>query len=352
MKKSFNLFPAILITILCTGLGYADYLQTHRRATIKAEPKSRSQAIEKIEPQTCIELLNEGKQERGYYRVRAPGSQEPGYIYRTFVRRYYGQMPVPPTEESIIRSLADPTIRFTDELRSYALRHLSIGKPQIVHERVREGYVIGHDARLKIPLWVQYELGRGDLTGTAPRSDDFRADASIPYGSRAETDDYKNSGYDQGHMAPAGDMIRSQKVMSESFLMSNMAPQVGVGFNRNIWKSLEADVRGWVQQRGKLTIITGPVFAVVDKTVTYNVIGQNNVAVPTHFYKIIVDNNDPNDVQVLAFMMPNKDLSKNNYKYYLTTIDEIEAVTGLDFLSALPVAVQYMVESRRADNIW
>ncbi|MBN1804404.1 MAG: DNA/RNA non-specific endonuclease [Sedimentisphaerales bacterium] len=352
MRKYFYLFPLILITLLWPDIGCADYLETHRKATIRAEPGSGAQVIERIEPQTSVELLNEGRQENGYYRVRAPGTQETGYIYRTFVRRYYGEMPAPQTEESIIRSLADPSIRLTDELRRCAVRHLGIGKPQAVHERVREGYVVGHDSRLKIPVWVQYEIGRGDLMGTAPRSDDFRADASIPYRYRAETGDYEGSGYDQGHMAPAGDMNRSEKVMSESFLMSNMAPQVGAGFNRNIWKDLEAAVRGWVQQRGRLTVITGPIFAVRNNSVSYEVIGRNNVAVPTHFYKIIVDNNDPNNVQALAFMMPNQDLSANHYRDYLTTIDEIEKAAGIDFLSALPAAVQHTVESSRAENVW
>ncbi|MBC8472238.1 MAG: DNA/RNA non-specific endonuclease [Planctomycetes bacterium] len=352
MKKYFNLYPAILIAILWADVNYGDYLEVHRRAAIKTEAGSGAEIIERVEPQTCVELLNEGRQENGYYQVRAPGTQESGYIYRTFVRRYYGDMPVPETEESIIRSLADPRLRFTEELRRHAIRHLSIGKPQAVHERVLEGYVLGHDGRLKIPVWVQYELGRGDLTGTAARKDDFRADASIPFRYRAELDDYEDSGFDRGHMAPAGDMNRSEKVMSESFLLSNMAPQVGEGFNQNIWRDLETAVRGWVQERGRLTIITGPIFAVENSRVSYGVIGRNNVAVPTHFYKIVVDNNDPDNVQALAFMMPNRALSGENYADYLTTIDAIETAAGIDFLSALPAAVQHTVESNRAQGLW
>lgn len=352
MKRYFNLYPVLLTMFFWVNISDGDYLEVRRRASIKAEPRGGTAIIERVEAQTHIELLNRGRQENGYYRVRAPGTREPGYIYRTFVRRYYGDMPVPETEESIIRSLADPRLRFTDELRRYAVRHLSIGKPQAVHERVREGYVIGHDGRLKIPVWVQYELSRGDLTGTEARSNDFRADATIPYRYRAETEDYEGSGYDQGHMAPAGDMSRSERVMSESFLLSNMAPQVGVGFNRDIWRSLETAVRGWVQQRGRLTIITGPIFAVDNDQVTYDVIGENNVAVPTHFYKIVVDNNDPDNVQALAFMMPNENLSGHNYSEYLTRIDDVESAAGIDFLSALPAAVQHTVESTRADDVW
>ena len=352
MKRFFGLCLPIFIVLLCVSVSYGDYLEVRRRASVKAESRSSSSTIERVEPRTHVELLNEDGQENGYYYVRAPGTREPGWIYRTFVRRYYGDMPEPPTEASIIRSLADPTLRITPEKRRYAARHLSIGKPQVVYERVREGYVVGQDGRLKIPVWVQYELGRGDLTGIAVRRDDFRADASIPYRCRAETEDYEGSDYDRGHMAPAGDMKRSEKVMSESFLLSNMAPQVGVGFNRNIWRSLETAVRGWVQERGRLTIITGPIFAIEDNSVSYQVIGENNVAVPTHFYKIVVDNNDPDNVQALAFMMPNEDLSDQNYRDYLTTINRIELATGIDFLSALPAAVQHVVESTEAQSVW
>jgi endonuclease G len=352
MKRNLNLYLSVLFAVLAAAIAHADYLQSHRRATIKTEPRGGADIIERIEPQTYLELLDEGNQQNGYYQVRAPGTQELGFVYRTFVRRYYGEMPVPETEETIIRSLADPRLRFTEQLRRYAVRHLSIGKPQAVHERVYEGYVLGHDGRLKIPLWVQYELSSGDLTGTAAREDDFRADATIPFRYRAELDDYEDSNYDRGHMAPAGDMNRSEKVMSESFLLSNMAPQVGPGFNQSIWRNLETAVRGWVQQRGRLTIITGPIFAVDNNRVSYPVIGENHVAVPSHFYKIVVDNNDPDNIQTLAFMMPNDDLSGNHYSGYLVSIDDIEKAAGIDFLSALPPAVQHTVESTPADNVW
>ena len=86
--------------------------------------------------------------------------------------------------------------------------------------------------------------------------------------------------------------------------------------------------------------------------VCYQVIGENHVAVPTHFYKIIVDANSSNNIESLAFMLPNEKLSGHHYSNFLTTIDEIEKATGLDFLSALPANVQETVESRKAQKIW
>lgn len=117
-------------------------------------------------------------------------------------------------------------------------------------------------------------------------------------------------------MTPSGDMKRSTKVMSESFLLSNMAPQVGIGFNRHIWESLESAIRGWVQQRGKLTIITGPVFIPEEGQISYQVIGDNYVAVPTHFFKIVVDAKNANEVEVLAFILPNEGLTGRQYSEF------------------------------------
>lgn len=153
-------------------------------------------------------------------------------------------------------------------------------------------------------------------------------------------------------MVPAADMRKNQQVMDDCFLLSNIAPQVGVGFNQRIWRTLETRVRGWVENRGTLTIIIGPVFAVKRHKISFKVIGDNAVAVPSHFFKIIVDANDEDNITSLAFLMPNKDLGSHGLSEYLVSIDEIERLTGLDFLSALSEDQQDGVESDRATSLW
>ncbi|MFH1891725.1 MAG: DNA/RNA non-specific endonuclease [Candidatus Zixiibacteriota bacterium] len=354
MKLSIGFSSLMLLAQIFASTATADYLEVSRSATIRSEPVSGSQILERVGAGTDLQLLDEGEQTKGYYHVLTVSQGLPGWIYRTFVRRYYGEIPIPVDDAEFTDPMVDKTCRLTTEQRQYALRHLSVGKPQAVYERVREGYVVGQDARLKIPLWVQYQLTRDDLYGTVAREEeaDFRPDASIPYGYRAEPRDYEGSGFDQGHMAPAADMTRSNRVMSESFLLSNMAPQVGVNFNRHIWSYLESSVRGWVEQRGTLTIITGPVFEVISDGCTYRVIGDDHVAVPTHFFKIIVDANDPLNVEALAFLMPNEPIVDRDIGDFLTSIDELENLTGLDFLTALPTQVQQEVESEAAGQIW
>ncbi|NLS97325.1 MAG: DNA/RNA non-specific endonuclease [Planctomycetaceae bacterium] len=232
-------------------------------------------------------------------------------------------------------------------------RHLRLGRPILLHDRERQGYAVAVDGRTRIPLWVQYELRRSELDGPGSRDDsEFEADDSLPLNARAELSDYRHSGFDRGHMAPAGDMKRSQDVMDDSFLLSNIAPQVGSGFNRHIWRLLEEAVRDWVREREQLTIITGPVFAPDgDNTVSYKVVGEHNVAVPTHFFKIVVDNRG-DERDSLAFLMPNRVLFGRQFEDFLVSIDEIEKATGLDFLSNLPDDAEEKLESAKAHRAW
>ncbi len=209
----------------------------------------------------------------------------------------------------------------------------------------RLGYVLSHDSNYKVPEWVAYHLTREKMTGTHPRSDDFRADPDLNPGERAELKDYKGSGYDRGHMAPAAAMKWDARAMSESFFLSNMAPQVGIGFNRHIWRSLEGKVRKWTKENEELYVVTGPVFA----SDIPEYIGDNNVAVPTHFYKVIFN---PTRCDVIAFILPNKKLKTKDLPNYITSVDEVENLTGLDFLSKLDDEVEDMIEARVQPGMW
>jgi DNA/RNA endonuclease G (NUC1) len=97
------------------------------------------------------------------------------------------------------------------------------------------------------------------------------------------------------------------------------------------------------------TIITGPVFAVVNGRVSYQVIGKGNVAVPTHLFKIVADAQNAGKVETLAFLLPNTRIGAGDLSDFLVSIDEIERLTGLDFLPALS---KKEAESRRADRTW
>lgn len=134
--------------------------------------------------------------------------------------------------------------------------------------------------------------------------------------------------------------------MSESFLLSNMAPQVGAGFNRGIWKLLEERVRAWARFKGEVYAYTGPIYA---PGASIRSIGPNKIAVPTHVYKIIFD---PVAVDVLGFILPNQRIAGRDLKPYIVSVDEVEAITGLDFFAAIEERVQAVVEAKKPLEMW
>ena len=339
---------ASLLALCCSAL-WADYLEVSRAVTLKAGPDGGAEILERLDPGAFLPLL-EDAQTNGYYFAQSPGTVR-GWVYRTFVRRYLGEPPKEPDWEPE-HPLADRTAHFTGEQLEYARRHLAIGKPQAVFEKARQGYVVGYDARLKIPVWVQYEVTAESAVGPMERTDDFRPDMTLLPEARSTLSDYSGSGFDRGHMAPAADMRDSESLMSDSFLLSNMTPQVGIGFNRHIWSDLEAAVRGWAQQKGRLFVIAGPVFAAQGDSVRYRVVGGNQVAVPTHFYKIVAHWRSESSADVLAFMLPNEPLSGRDYSEFLTTVDAIERATGLDFLNRLADVQESQVEATVPASVW
>ena len=184
--------------------------------------------------------------------------------------------------------------------------------------------------------WVAYKLIAERVKSVVKRTSDFRPDPMVKTGS-AEPSDYKNSGYDRGHLAPAGDMAWSVTAMSESFYMSNMSPQVP-SFNRGIWKRLEDQVRDWAIENEEIYVVTGPILE--DNLPT---IGKNKVAVPNYFYKVILDYKEP-ELKGIGFVLPNQS-SNHPLESYAVTIDSVEILTGIDFFPALPDSLENVIES-------
>lgn len=224
--------------------------------------------------------------------------------------------------------------------------YLKLGVPGNSGEILcRKGYLLAHDSVRKTPVWVIEHLTTEKASGSLPRKDAFKADPNLPKGQRAELSDYKNSGYDKGHMAPSADMAWDEEAMAESFYLSNMVPQVGLGMNRGIWKDLEELVRKWAIARGSVYIFTGPIY----EGETAGDIGKNNVAVPTQLYKIVYDESK---AEAISFVMPNSKLLSADMPKYITTIREIEKQTGLDFLSDLDKKTQDSIEMKKAATLW
>jgi endonuclease G len=206
------------------------------------------------------------------------------------------------------------------------------------------GFTLLYDEEHEQARWVAYHLTRDELYGTAKRKDNFRSDPSIPTGS-AELADYRGSGYDRGHLIPAGDLTWSEEAMSASFFLSNMSPQEG-SFNRGIWSQLEAVVRNFADSEGAVYVVTGPVLT----DGPYKTIGENEVSVPNAYYKVILDYEEP-VLKAIGFVLPNEG-SKSDLKTFATTVREVEELTGLDFFHRLPDTQEELLETRYDTEAW
>ncbi len=232
------------------------------------------------------------------------------------------------------------------------------GPTDMVH---REGYVLQHSAVDKIAIWVSELVEQEQLEGDAERRDNFAPDPQLEGRPRSELRDYKYSGYDRGHMAPAGNQAHEQRLKDETFYLSNMAPQVGP-MNQKIWRALETKARGWVAERGTCVMITGGLFydpkeddpATADGLINYYVIGPGQVSVPTHFFKIVaVIPDDPEKApDVIAFVVENRRYpTPYPWEELIRSVDWIEERSGLDFFPGLDDATEFQFE-RTPAALW
>lgn len=199
-----------------------------------------------------------------------------------------------------------------------------------------EGFVLSFNKDARQPNWVAWELTGDESQATDHgRKDKFMPDLSVDGCPLLE--DYRGSGYDRGHMCPAGDMKWSKQAMADCFYLTNMSPQKHE-LNNGAWKTLEEKCREWAVRDSALIIICGPVLSDrLTKTI------GDGVAVPERYFKVILaPHADP--IRGIAFIMPNGYV-KGGMQAAAVSIDQVEAITGFDFFSALPDDIEDQVEA-------
>ena len=222
------------------------------------------------------------------------------------------------------------------------------GKLKGVPERIisHYAYTLSFNREHNQPNWVAWELTDRETSGHIQRSNDFIPDPMVPEPHRVTTEDYKGSGYDRGHMAPAADMKWDGKAMTECFYMSNMCPQHG-SLNSGPWSTLEKACRRWANQEGSIYIVCGPVF----KGYKQKKIGKNiKVTVPDGFFKVILSMK-PKCEKAIGFYYNNKS-GKQPMEKTATTVDAIEDLTGIDFFVNVPDKLEEQVESTFSLKEW
>lgn len=205
----------------------------------------------------------------------------------------------------------------------------------------KEGFFLAYNGQTRNPHWVYHRLTRDILDKKTSREDcDFKEEALLPSHIRATKNDYTNSGYDRGHLCAAADCL-TQKGVDDSFFLTNISPQVP-SFNRGYWKKLEQHARDLTKQYRVVHVFTGPLYLGKKQRdgkryVQYQLIGKNNVAVPTHFFMILFVELPSDKMLGKAYILPNKAIdSKTDLKSFSATIEEVEKVSGVLFTHILP----------------
>ena len=243
-----------------------------------------------------------------------------------------------------LRSLTE---KATQEVIQEANSHADTQRmeiPQISNGRQgqiiqRTGYTLSYDDKNRTPQWVAWELTKEETRGNEERNDEFLPDPQV-IGTQVVTYDYSRSGYDRGHMAPAGDMKWDRQAMQESFYMSNICPQ-DHNLNKGDWNDLEIKTREWARRFGKVYIACGPIYQ-KGKNIQY--IGDNRVAVPHSFFKAILFYRKNKPI-ALGFHFQNQP-GHRPLQNYIVSIDSLEELTGMDFFSALPDEQENETESK------
>ena len=205
---------------------------------------------------------------------------------------------------------------------------------QILH---RTAYTTSYNSSTLLPNWVAWQLTSDHVTGDFARKGiSFHEDEDVP-SPRAISRDYSHSGYDRGHMCPSGDNKWNGTAQKESFLMTNICPQVHK-LNMGDWNNLEEQCRYWAGEFGDIYIVAGPLFS----GNKHKTIGEDQVTVPDAFFKVVLCMNG--EPAAIGFIYDNNE-QHNSMDYYAVTVDEVEKATGIDFFPALPDNIENKVEA-------
>ncbi|GAA3616709.1 DNA/RNA non-specific endonuclease [Flavivirga amylovorans] len=225
-----------------------------------------------------------------------------------------------------------------DNTNEYFLPTTTTG--QIIHH---EGYSLSYSEPHEQAEWVAYELKKAHLSNSNFKRPYFEIDKAVKTGA-AHWRSYKNSGYDRGHLCPAGDRRYSKMAHDETFLTSNISPQEHE-FNSGIWNKLEQKVRYWANKYDGVFVVTGGVLKG-----QMNTIGDDEVSVPNQFYKVLIDNNF-GKTKMIAFLMPHKESKAPLYEF-VVSVDTIETLTGIDFFPQLDDTLETQLESSSSYKGW
>lgn len=225
------------------------------------------------------------------------------------------------------------------------MKLLDVRMPSTVPDQRKdyEGFSVSFNEDNHTPNWVAWELLATEAVGAEERYKNFWQDSEIAGCPTAN--DYKNSGYDRGHMCPAADQKWSHTAMVDCFSLANIVPQNN-SLNTGAWQTLESKERLWAKRDSAILIVAGPIYNDSDR----ERIGANGVRVPGAFFKVFAApwTEKPRGI---AFVYPNM-TSPGNMENYVMTIRDVEKLTGFDFFHEMPDDIEDKIETVASFRDW
>ena len=229
-----------------------------------------------------------------------------------------------------------------------ALERPAVGVDDLILRHGEGRYTLCYDSLYRQASWVAYVLTRIDVeTVEAERGNRFVPDPLVVAEGypTAETDDYRNSGYDRGHLCPSADRRGSQRENDCTFYLSNIAPQTPA-LNRGAWRRLEEQVRRWAERYDTLYVVTGSIMDYAPDTL------RGGVGIPDYFYKALLASDGEGGYRAAAFVLPNATHITGDYADYAVTVDSLESWTGMDFFCRLPDTLETAAEQVFVSDFW
>ncbi len=241
-----------------------------------------------------------------------------------------------------------------NDLMQIGLPDVKPGDQLLWHSSMALAYAEKHEQA----RWVAHIILPDVTEGAVSRTNDFRADSLVTTGSAVEADyflkqlqpdssyTYDGFGYDRGHLAPSADFRWSAQALSESYLYSNMSPQLG-DFNRGIWGDLEDKIREYIYQHpgSMLYVVTGPILTDGLPRIER---GINKVSIPNYYWKVVLDRVQ---MKAIGFVLPNAPGTKP-LELYAVDIDSVEHLTGLSFFTALRADEKAEIAHQKITSDW
>jgi endonuclease G len=211
----------------------------------------------------------------------------------------------------------------------------------------KSNYTVSFNRETNLPNWVAWSITSEELIERESRTNNFQPDPELPVHEAVTTDDYKNSGYDRGHMCPAADNKYHWRAMDESLYMTNICPQNN-NLNRGDWKELEEDCRRWATKE-PVYIACGPILYNKPK---YGFIGRKfMIRVPDAFFKVVLTGLNSGKPRVIGFIYKNES-GNNKRDKYVNSVDDVERITSLDFFANLPDEIENKIEASYKLSEW